>query len=394
MASIKKDEKRGTYYFVLDLPRDPVTGERRQAKRRGFKNKKEAQAAANTLYHELTQGTYVEESGLSFEAFSESWINYYAKVGGVKISTVRARNNEVLILKRFFKAIPIKNITKKMYQDAIIEMKTNLELADNTISGVHGCARMIFKRALEQDLIKVDPTQFAKLPKTETTVEDIENRVDIPKYLEKDELALFLKTAKEKGLDGDYESFLTLAYTGMRIGEFLVLRESDIDFEENTISITKTYYNPNNNAVQYKLLTPKTKKSIRTIEVDPIVTKAIQDYINSTKAFKMLHRKTFYDKGYIMPNKDKNPGYPRLIKNFEIRMRRLLKLAGLNEALTPHSLRHTHTSLLAEAGVPIQEIMDRLGHKDDETTKQVYLHVTKTRKKEASQKFGELMRNL
>jgi integrase len=75
-------------------------------------------------------------------------------------------------------------------------------------------------------------------------------------------------------------------------------------------------------------------------------------------------------------------------------MARLLKLAGLNAALTPHSLRHTHTSLLAEAGVPLQEIMDRLGHKDDTTTKQVYLHVTKTRKKEASQKFGELMRNL
>lgn len=71
-----------------------------------------------------------------------------------------------------------------------------------------------------------------------------------------------------------------------------------------------------------------------------------------------------------------------------------LKTPILNESLTPHSLRHTHTSLLAEAGVGLQEIMERLGHKDDDTTRNVYMHVTKTMKKEASHKFGELMRSL
>lgn len=79
-------------------------------------------------------------------------------------------------------------------------------------------------------------------------------------------------------------------------------------------------------------------------------------------------------------------------------MRRLLKMAELNPELTPHSLRHTHTSLLAEAGVSLPQIMERLGHKDEDTTKNVYLHVTKEMKKEmkkeASQKFKELMENL
>lgn len=75
-------------------------------------------------------------------------------------------------------------------------------------------------------------------------------------------------------------------------------------------------------------------------------------------------------------------------------MRRLLKIAELNPELPPHSLRHTHTSLLAEAGVSLPQIMERLGHKDEDTTKHVYLHVTKEMKKEASQKFKELMENL
>ena len=45
----------------------------------------------------------------------------------------------------------------------------------------------------------------------------------------------------------------------MRAGELLALKWSDIDFENNTISITKTYYNPNNNKKHYQILTPKPK---------------------------------------------------------------------------------------------------------------------------------------
>lgn len=78
----------------------------------------------------------------------------------------------------------------------------------------------------------------------------------------------------------------------------------------------------------------------------------------------------------------------------ELRMKRLLKLAELNLELSPHSLRHTHTSLLAEAGASLEQIMDRLGHADDEITRMIYLHITKPKKKEASQMFAELMRNL
>ena len=72
------------------------------------------------------------------------------------------------------------------------------------------------------------------------------------------------------------------------------------------------------------------------------------------------------------------PGYPISIKKIENRMRRLLKIAKLNLELSPHSLRYTHTSLLR---VSLAQIMNRLGHIDEYTTKNVYLHVTKETKK-------------
>ncbi|TJY37549.1 hypothetical protein E5161_20555 [Cohnella pontilimi] len=64
---------------------------------------------------------------------------------------------------------------------------------------------------------------------------------------------------------------------------------------------------------------------------------------------------------------------------------------NLPNHFSPHSLRHTHTSLLAEAGVPIEEAAERLGHKNDRITRAIYLHVTKSVKRESADKFSSLM---
>lgn len=100
------------------------------------------------------------------------------------------------------------------------------------------------------------------------------------------------------------------------------------------------------------------------------------------KEVRMKYRKTYHNEGFVFAQLDEvNAGYPAYVKLIEIRMKRLLKIADLNPSLTPHSLRHTHTSLLAEAGVSLEQIMDRLGHTDDDTTKNIYLHITKPKRK-------------
>lgn len=395
----KKCNCGASWSYILDVGIDPATGRRKQKKKGGFQTKTEAQDAAALLYAELTQGTYVEEKDITFEEFVKTWKEIYTKSGKTKISTHRVREHEIGRLKPYFQKLKMKNITREQYQSALNDLKLNgkkpgVGFSDNTLDGVHSTGRMIFKKAVELGVIRNDPTQYAYVPKVQKTIDELENHEEKVKYLEKEELALFLKTAQEQGLDGDYETFLTLAYTGMRIGEFTVLRESDWDFSEHTINITKTYYNPTNSTVKYKLLPPKTASSARTIDVDQSVTVAMQQYLPNTDRLKEIYGDRYYDKGYIMPNIERFPGYPRTVKQYQLRMTRLLKLAGLNTDLTPHSLRHTHVSLLAEAGAELHEIMDRLGHKDDDTTEQIYLHVTKHKKKEASHKFAELMRGL
>lgn len=386
--------KRGkTWSYTVDVGIKASTGKRDQATKGGFKTKKEAQTSAAALINELEQGTYVKEANILFKEFVEEWLELYQGTGRVKVSTVRVRKHEYNRLMTYFAHYKMKDITRKMYQSALSKLKAE-GLAKNTLEGIHCTGRMIFKKAVELSYIKVDPTQYAIIPKTQQTVEEIEAETDIPEYLEKEELSVFLKTVKEKGLEMDIVIFTTLAYTGMRAGELCALKWKDVNFKEQTISITKTYYNPTNNIKKYQLLPPKTKSSIRVIEVDTVVLAELEAHRVKQNIAKMEHRKTYYDKDFIFAMTDKNYGYPVYVKKIENRMARLLKLSGLNQELTPHSLRHTHTSLLAEAKVGLEEIMERLGHADDEITRRVYLHVTKTMKKEASQKFSELMKSL
>ncbi|MFZ3591639.1 tyrosine-type recombinase/integrase [Bacillus sp. DJP31] len=92
-------------------------------------------------------------------------------------------------------------------------------------------------------------------------------------------------------------------------------------------------------------------------------------------------RDEYYNKDFIFGKMERQFGYPIVIKTVRNRMKRILTISGLNTELTPHSLRHTHMSLLAEARVSLGQIMDRLDYIDDQITKNVYLHVPQEMKK-------------
>lgn len=393
MASFQKYKtKKGEFWmFVIEHGIDPQTGKRRRIVRRGFEKRKQAQDAAKELEYKL--GIRKLEKNMTFEELAAEWLASYELTN--KVSTVRVRKHEIGHLMRYFAKYKIRDITKKMYQQALNDLKINIGLAHNTISGIHSTGRMIFKKAMEHDYIMEDPTQYATIPKDKKTVEDIENTKIEDKYLEKHELKLFLDKALEIN-EETYTILFTLAWTGLRVGELCALKYKDIDFENKTISITKTYYNPTNNTKKYQLLPPKTEGSIRTIEVEEEVIKLLKKHQLKQKAVKLQVGKEYYDKDFVLGRMNAPYfGYPHFIKTIENRMEAVMKkLPEIKKHLTPHSLRHTHTTLLAEAGVELLQIMDRLGHTDDETTTQIYLHITKDRKKEASQKFGELMRNL
>ncbi|OUM86679.1 MAG: hypothetical protein BAA01_11790 [Bacillus thermozeamaize] len=380
-----KDAKRCTcgakWSFTVDIGVDPVTGKRKQYTKSGFDTRRDAELAAAKVEAEVASGTFVRETRVTFEEYAELWLKTY-RMSGHKPSSVRLREFQVQVLLRYFAKLPLPSISRKRYRETVLDLCSKMER--KTVREIHGVARAIFRMAVQDGDLKTDPTEHVKIP---TDSEETE----LPKYMEKEQLREFLRLAKYRGLPGDYPFFLLLAYTGMRIGEACALKWADVNRQERTISINGTLWNPNDISTQYEILPPKTKKSRRTIEVDPIVFAALDEWKAKQNEVKMLHRKTYHDGDFVFGRIDAAYGYPPKIRTMELRMDRLTQWMNLPYRLTPHSLRHTHVSLLAEAGVSLEAIMDRIGHSDGKVTRQVYLHVTKQMKSDAAQKFSALM---
>lgn len=158
--------------------------------------------------------------------------------------------------------------------------------------------------------------------------------------------------------------FITL--TGLRIGEVSALRYSDVDGK--MLSVNKSAY-------QGVEDTPKTKKSIRTI---PINSRVLQ-IINEMRLVKRIHG---IESDLIFPNTAGDFISPQTCVS-------VLRNAGIKPARI-HIYRHTHASILAESGVPLDAIQRRLGHGDDKVTKEIYIHMTERMKHKENNFFEAL----
>jgi integrase len=151
-----------------------------------------------------------------------------------------------------------------------------------------------------------------------------------------------------------YVAFMTLYWTGIRIGELLALTPADIDLENKTISISKSYQRIDRRDV---ITAPKTPKSKRVINTSDFLIADLEDYIDSIYEIKKADRLFQLTKSSL-----------------EQEMKRGTGLSGLKK-IRIHDLRHSHASLLIELGFTPLEIAERLGHERIETTLNTYAHL-------------------
>ena len=386
-----KDAKRCTcgakWSFTVDIGIDPATGKRKQLTKSGFDTRRDAELAAAEVEAQVAAGTFVKETRTTFEEYADHWFREF-KLSGWKPSTLVQKEYHLKKLNQRFAKAPLPQISRKMYREFIFELCN--DLGRRTVQEIHWTARAIFRLAVENGDLKSNPTDYVRVP-----IEKKSGDEEIPKYLEKEELAGFLQLAKRRGLTGDYPFFLLLAYTGMRIGEACALKWKNVDFDEGTISIEGTIFIPKCRIESYQIVSPKTPKSRRKIAVDKIVLEELAAWRKIQNEVRMQHRKTYHDKGFVFGKiEGKFLGYPIPDYTMRYRMYRILRWMKLPFKPTPHTFRHTHVSLLAEAGASLPAIMERVGHEDSEITERIYLHVTKTMKRDAAEKFSELMQNV
>lgn len=380
-----KNKQGYKWVCTLEGPPDPVTGKRKQIPRRGD-TKKEAFDRADAVLKKLEEGVDVKKvQKLTFEEVAWEWLKTYSK-RKVKLGTIRVRKKEIKILLRYIAKVNIDKVTHRQYQNVMNDLDDK-DYARTTIEGVHVTANMIMKYAIKNKMRSDNPCTGAVIPEKILTVEEIENTSIEDEFLEKNELTEFLEAVYMHGLPMDLERFYLLAFSGMRSGELCALKWTDINYETNQIRITKTLYNENNNMRQYKLVPPKTKGSIRTVDIDESVMNLLKDYMERQQKAMSENKKNnpeFHDANFVFC---RDNGYPFIQKNVLIRMERLLKKTSIKKEATPHIFRHTHISMLSEAGVDLKTIMKRVGHDDPNTTLRIYTHVTEKMRMDANEKI-------
>lgn len=385
--TIKLKSGQIRWFCIADGPPNPMTGKRRQIERRG-KTKKEAKQKVKDVIDALVEDQFDKKSSatIKFSKLAKKWLSVYEVTAGVKRGTVRLREDEIKVLNKYFENAPILSITHSIYQDKLIQMSKDgndgKPYAESTIRGVNTCAKMIFRFAKKNKLIEENPAEDAEIPKKPKTIEELENQSIKDEFFEKQELELFLKTVLQEGLKFDKEWFFTLAFSGMRPGEVIALKKQDLDFVNNRIRISKTLTNETGNMKDYNLETTKTS-DIRIIDMDKSIMMMLKKLVHENDTSKLKYRtqiEDFHDKDFVF---SRHNGYPYVRQFLASRMKGIMKKIDIGKHLTPHSFRHTHISMQTEAGAELPTIMERVGHKDPDTTLKIYTHVTNNMKEKS-----------
>lgn len=181
-----------------------------------------------------------------------------------------------------------------------------------------------------------------------------------------DEFKKFLEKISNK--PGSRAGFLTLYYTGLRIGELLALEYADIDFKDCCLTVNKSYQRLGDRDV---ITPPKTPKSIRNISIPKFLSDELKNYTGKLYDLRKHDRIFPYTKHF-----------------FEHEMKRGTK-DGEVKRIRLHDIRHSHASLLIELGFSPLAIADRLGHEKVETTLNTYSHLFPHKRDEVAEKLQD-----
>jgi len=331
----EKDKKTGKW--LIQYRYTDWQGKRRKSTKRGFATKREAEEWLRNFL--ITQKA---DFDMKFEDF---WKMYYADMETrLREHTMRTKKYIVeLKILPYFGNKRVNDITAadiRQWQNELIKMgysPTYLKTINNQLSA-------IFNYAIRYYDLKSNPCAKAgSMGKSKAEEMD---------FWTGEEFRKFIDSVMNKRLS--YMAFMTLYWTGMRLGELLALNPNDVDLEKRTIAITKSYQRLGKKDV---ITLPKTSKSKRVITIPEFLAADIKDYMDSL---------------YDLQEDDRL--FPITKYYLEHEMQRGIKESGVKR-IRVHDLRHSHASMLIELGFSPLEIANRLGHEKVETTLNTYSHL-------------------
>ena len=302
----------------------------------GFKTKKEALIAESEF--KLNIQKYLQKKYTLYEWF-ETWAEIYKKPS-VSIRTYQKYINILVNIKKYFGDVRLDKIKNSGYQKVLNEFaKTHQK---ETVKTFNSRIRSSVQSAILDDIIKKDFTKGAIL-----------NGIDTKQqvFLNYSEFISFRNYTSKSTTTSTLALYLMIM-TGLRFGEVAGLTWKDITTDK--LSVNKSW-----NFYTNEIDTTKNKQSNRTI---PIPIEVYKNILNLDKGQK-----------YIFDN---GTGKPITNNAAQKQLQAIMRKLEIDKpTIRPHSLRHTHASILLYNGVSLYAISKRLGHASILTTQETYAHM-------------------
>lgn len=369
--------------FQTYIGTDPSTGKRLKTTRRGFTTKKEANLALSKLQLDTAHTGVSQQNNYLFSDVFHMWFKQYSKT--VKPSTMTSLESKYKKrLEPKYGKLRIKNITTVYCQKITNEWADELK----SFKAYTILLNQVFKYAYRLGIISKNPFTNIIMPSSKNlTYEQLEPKFE--NYLSRNQLKEFFSVVEKECDIKAKTMFHLLAYTGARKGEIHALHWSDIDLKNKLLRLDKTLGRRNGDFI---LLPSKTKQSVREISLDNKTIKIL-------KVWKKFQKENHFKIGVAVHIDSEQIVFPTVISGKQ----EYLRMTYLNDIQRPlikqyhlkkinvHGLRHTHASILFEAGATVKEVQVRLGHTDIHTTMNIYTHVTDSVKEKTADTFEKFM---
>jgi len=381
MATFDYELKDGTVKYGARgyLGIDELTGKQINVNKRGFDTRKDAELHFMREKLNFKEGKRKKKANaFTYKEVYEQWLEVY-KNKDIKESTLYKTTEQfrLHILPQFSDHI-ISKISHNYIQEVVNEWHQQFK----KYRTVYNYFKKVMEYAKLHEYIKEDPCDKVIVP---TKKIDYGNEKKTKDFYGKDELQHFLNTTKKHERLKWYAMFRLLAFSGIRRGELLALTWNDVSFKDNTLTIDKTLAEGKERRLIIQ--PPKSDAGNRTIGLDDKTISTLQQWKHEQAELLIgFGYNAMKPKQLIFSNTKNNGllylGAPR---------NALSRICEQNdiEMINIHGFRHTHCSLLFDAGVPMKDVKERLGHEDIETTMNIYTHVTESSRKKSAEKFAQ-----
>lgn len=275
--------------------------------------------------------------------------------------------------------VELRTVDIQQYYNKLLEID---QKTPSIVSTINRYLTTVLLEAVKQEIIKKAYSKLVKIPKVEYNSDYSVLSLD-----EQRQFIQAIQNHKFKCL------FLMALGTGLREGELLALKWTDIDFKNREVIVNKTIKRvpliEKDGTRKYKIIEqePKTKSSIRTVPLPDNLIKELEKHKLTQNVCKIKNRNIYNDMNYVFSDELGNPlEGKRPNRNFQS----VLKSIDI-KPIKFHSLRHTYATRLFEQEVPIKTVQKLMGHKDSSTTLDIYTHVMPSEKIKAVDKINNLL---